>query len=112
MKYGHRECGTVDIISVVGRIDLSGVEDARETFRARLDQGQKRFLVDLSEIPRVDATGLSFLVNLLETARAVSGDVALLKPSDAVIDLLELVKLHQLFDIYADEQLALNRMEA
>ena len=111
MKYEHRERGTVDIISVVGRIDTASAAVARETFKARLDAGQKRFLVDLSEISHVDSTGLSFLVNLLKTARAQSGDVALLNPSEAVIDLLELVKLHQLFDIYSDEQLALNRME-
>lgn len=106
------ESGGVDILRLSGRIDFDAAQAMHARFEGLLRDGRSRFLLDLAAIARVDSTGLSLMVGLLKTARASGGELALLNVNPTILELLELVKLHQLFDIYQDRDLALRRLAA
>jgi len=47
----------------------------------------------------IDSTGLSVLITALKRARSLGGDVRLRAPSHQVFKVLELTRLHQVFEI-------------
>lgn len=72
--------------------------------RARLDRAIAAdpcvVVVDLAETAYADAHVLAALVEAARAADAVGGDVVLAAPRPSVAILLELTRLHTVFDIY------------
>jgi anti-sigma B factor antagonist len=67
--------------------------------------------MDLKNVDFIDSSGLSVLVSALKTMRLKNGYLALLNLSSEVKTLVELTRLHQIFDIFEEEELAIERLE-
>jgi anti-sigma B factor antagonist len=98
-----RTVGSVEIVSLDGRLDASAAPEVRRHLRSIVDVGKTRLLIDLGAVSFVDSSGLSVLVTALKLARGAGGDVAILKPTADVRALLELTRLHLVFQIFEDE---------
>ena len=73
--------------------------------------GTDRLAVDLSVVDRIDSTGLGALVTTLKAARDHGGDLALAGLSPSVRAVVELTRLHRVFDIYGDVESAAAELE-
>ena len=93
--------GTLDTLTVSGLTELtaSNAASVRDEARSRLEPGHTTLTVDLSEIEFLDSSGLGALISLHKTMCARSGHVCLLNPSDTAEQILELTRLHRLFEI-------------
>ncbi len=60
---------------------------------------QSETSIDLSKTRFIDSSGLGVLLSLNKTLRAQGGALKLLNPSSAVAQLIELTRLHRVFDI-------------
>ena len=60
---------------------------------------QNEVSVDLSKTRFIDSSGLGVLLSLNKTLRAQGGVLKLLNPSSAVAQLIELTRLHRVFEI-------------
>ncbi len=60
---------------------------------------QSEACIDLSNTHFIDSSGLGVLLSLNKTLRAQGGVLKLLNPSSAVAQLIELTRLHRVFDI-------------
>jgi anti-sigma B factor antagonist len=60
---------------------------------------QKEVSIDLSKTRIIDSSGLGVLLSLNKTLRAQGGVLKLLNPSSAVAQLIELTRLHRVFEI-------------
>jgi len=60
---------------------------------------QSEACIDLSNTRFIDSSGLGVLLSLNKTLRAQGGVLKLLSPSSAVAQLIELTRLHRVFDI-------------
>ena len=115
LKYDIRKIGEVTILDLHGRLSL-GEEVAfgpgsgivlGETIRDLTKKGQKKILLDLTELTYVDSSGVGQLVGALMTARNQGGNVKLLGPTKQVRELLKIVKLDTVFDIHEHETAAI-----
>jgi len=79
----------------------------RETVRSLLDKGSKDILLNLHEVGYVDSSGIGELVRSYTTIKTQGGQMKLVNLSQRVHDLLQLTKLHAVFDIQADEASAI-----
>ncbi|HVV00157.1 MAG TPA: STAS domain-containing protein, partial [Verrucomicrobiae bacterium] len=67
--------------------------------RSSLQDGHKNIDIDLSQTTYVDSCGLGALVALHKTACGRKGAVRLLSPQRPVQQILELTRMHRIFQI-------------
>jgi len=92
------EDGTV-VLAVKGEIDLHTVPELREQLLGQLTTGTPIVVLDMADVSFIDSTGLSVLITALKRARSLGGDVKLRTPSHQTYKVLELTRLHQVFEI-------------
>ncbi len=98
----------VTIIDLAGRITLG--ESAivlRDTVRREADKNT-RILLNLAEVNFVDSAGLGELVGCYTTMLNRRGFVRLLNVQPRLKELLKMTRLYTLFEVYDNEQAALD----
>ena len=88
-------------------LQISGVKELgaansnvfRDEARAAMTDTQKNIEIDLSETSFVDSCGLGTLIALHKTACSRKGMVRLLNPTPSVQQILELTRMHRIFEI-------------
>jgi anti-sigma B factor antagonist len=96
-----------DIVRMPLRIDAVAAESIKSELSDLLRHGSGRLLLDMSAVKFMDSTGLGVIVTALKSARAGGGKLALFALPARVRALVEVTRLHLVFDIYVDEASAL-----
>jgi anti-sigma B factor antagonist len=108
----HREDqGRVCVIRLPERLTMAHAAAHRHAIRDVIDGGQNRLVLDMGGVEFVDSSGLSVLVSALKAARSAEGDVVISGPTSEVQALIELTRLHHLFEIFADDRAAVHYLE-
>jgi anti-sigma B factor antagonist len=109
IEISQREKEGVMILDLKGSLtagDSSGV--LRDTTRKLVADGRKSVVLNLAEVDYIDSTGLGALVMFYTVLRKASGRLALLNLNRRHMELLVLTKLSTVFEIFDDEQSAVN----
>ena len=77
-----------------------------ESINEQIEEGVKRFVIDLQELQHINSSGLGVLITLLTKARKVGGEVVLANPSKYIENLLLITKLNTIFQIHSSSELA------
>ena len=108
MTVSTRQVDGVTIVDLSGRITLDeGSTLLRDTIKQLASQGQKHVLLNLGEVHYIDSSGIGELVNAFTTMRDQGGELKLLNLTRKVHDLIQITKLHTVFDIKDDEATAI-----
>lgn len=86
-------------LTLRGKVTLFSTPELRETMLATVDGAAGRISVDLSEVAFIDSSGIAILVEAWKRAQDGAKPFVLIEPSLAVIRVLELSQLDQIFDI-------------
>jgi anti-sigma B factor antagonist len=99
----------ITILELKGRITV-GQEAAtlREKTEALLKAGVKNVILNLADVDYIDSTGLGALVVSHTMFRKNGGGMKLLNLNRRNIELLVMTKLATVFELFADEQDAVN----
>lgn len=102
-----RQVGSVAVVDVTGRL-VFGEECGivREKIRELLASGQKNILLNLSEVTYADSAGLGELVASHVTVAKAGGTLKILNSQKKLDGLLELTRLHTIFEVFADQDRA------
>jgi anti-sigma B factor antagonist len=91
-------------------VDMSGQLSAgepvlllRNTVRHFIDDGSRKFLLNLGKVSYIDSSGLGELIVTYTSLRNRQGDVKLLNLTKLAKDLLQMTKLLTVFDTFDDE---------
>ena len=87
------------VISRIPEIVASNSRAFKETILATLNPSHRIIEIDLSTTTLVDSTGLGALISLDKAVRARQGVVRLMNPSRSVQTILELTRLHRVFEV-------------
>ncbi|MGA2273686.1 MAG: STAS domain-containing protein [Bryobacteraceae bacterium] len=105
----HREHEGIDILDLKGRLTL-GQEDL--DFRSELDwlvkAGRIRVALNLIDLAELDTAGLGTLLFALAKLRKAGGNLAIYDVNPSHIELLAEAKLEAVFEVFHDEQDAIN----
>lgn len=97
------------VFDVAGRLIVGLNAGAlRERITQAVAAGKQNIVVNLSGVDYIDSTGLGTLVLCFNLVQKAGGALKLLKLNRRELELLVLTKLTTVFDIYNDEQDALN----
>ena len=104
--------GSVDRVKLPGHMATVNADSARSAVCELADSARIQLVLDLSAVEFLDSSGLSVLVYALKATQKRGGIAVLLSPNDHVRSLIELTRLHQIFEIYDDLATAIARFDA
>lgn len=99
-----REKQGVVVFSVKG--EMVGGPDATkvsEKIRSFLDEGKKKFLIDMENVEWMNSSGLGILIASLTTVKNHQGQLKLLHVQKKPMELLKITKLDRVFEVFEDE---------
>lgn len=109
LEVRQRDVENILILDLQGRI-VAGPEstELRGTVSALRDQGKVNAILNLERVNYLDSTGLGTLVVAHSTFRRAGGAMKLLHVSKRMAELMILTKLSTVFEMYDEEQAAIN----
>ncbi len=83
------------------------VDELRQAVDELLESGEANFAINLAEVPTMDSSGIGLLVRILASAKQRGGSVKLVSLSPFVFKTLKLVGVLNLFEVFEDDDTAL-----
>jgi anti-sigma B factor antagonist len=109
LQYIDWDIGDVTVINFSGRITLGeGTARLREAVQETLERGRRKIVLNFSEVLYVDSSGLGTLLEVRSNVMNGGGALKLMKLKEVTRDLLHTTRLHTLFEVYPDEDAAVN----
>jgi anti-sigma B factor antagonist len=108
LEIREREKEGISILDLDGRLVVGEAGPLRDRVRARLSAGESRFILNLQKVDYIDSTGLGALVMCYTGVEKAGGSLKLLNLNRRNVELLILTKLTTVFEIFNDEQEAVN----
>jgi anti-sigma B factor antagonist len=101
--------GDLTVVNVRGPLKLGHepLEELRQMFRQLADSGQVDVVVDLSEMPLFDSTGIGVLVLGYTSMRRRGGTCKLCGLGELARKMLKTVGLLKVFEVFPDRERAL-----
>ena len=66
----------------------------------RIEEGERSFVIDLSDVAYLSSLGLGTLVSAHTKLRRVNGRLALVNPAPGVSEILKVTQLSEIFNIF------------
>ena len=98
MPEGYSIARTADAVALSGEIDIAAVQDLRAELAAFTQVGGP-VIIDLRAVSFIDSSGIEALCAARRDAEGAGGSVVLRSPSSAVVRVLEITGLDDLFRI-------------
>jgi anti-sigma B factor antagonist len=93
--------GDTLVLSEIADLSAANAGAFREQARSSLQPGHRVLDVDLSQTRFLDSSGLGALITLHKTMCGRDGRLRVIRPAPQVLQILELTRLHRVFEIVA-----------
>jgi anti-sigma B factor antagonist len=101
MQWSELTTDGVLILELSGEIDLQHSPEMRQLLQARAAQRIPALLLDFTGVKYIDSSGLATLIEYYQSSRAYDGKIIVAGLSHRVRSIFELVRLNEVFPIYA-----------
>ena len=99
MQIEERSVGDVMMLDLKGKITLGeGDELLKDKVNSLVNQGQKKIVLNLADVPYIDSAGLGEIVRTYTTVSRQGGSLKLLNLTKRITDLLSITKLLTVFE--------------
>jgi anti-sigma B factor antagonist len=113
MQIEERAVGDVVVLDLKGKITLGeGDELLKDKVNSLVNQGQKKIVLNLADVPYIDSAGLGEIVRTYTTVSRQGGSLKLLNLTKRITDLLSITKLLTVFETYDSENEAVRSFAA
>lgn len=104
MQIDERVVDGVTILDLKGKMTLGeGDELLKDKINSLLQQGHRKVVLNLEEVPYIDSAGLGEIVRTYTTISRQGGSMKLLNLTKRITDLLSITKLLTVFETYDNE---------
>ena len=109
LKIDVRKIDDVYILDIKGKILLGeGDVKLKETGDEIVNDGGRKIVFNLEDVPYMDSSGLGEMVRCYTTVKKNGGDLKLANLMEKLEDLLSITKLITVFDVYDSVEEAVN----
>jgi len=113
MQIEERAVGDVVILDLKGKITLGeGDELLKDKVNSLVNQGHRKIVLNLADVPYIDSAGLGEVVRTYTTVSRQGGSLKLLNPTKRITDLLAITKLLTVFETFDSESGAIGSFSA
>jgi len=99
LTIGTTQSSDGSLIRVVGEVDLYSSPELRKAILKAVPSAEGGLAIDLAGVTYIDSSGVATLVEGLRSAREHGTGFALVSPSPAVMQVLELARLDSVFEV-------------
>jgi len=104
MQIEERAAGDVVILDMKGKVTLGeGDELLKDKVNSLVNQGHKKIVLNLEQVPYIDSAGLGEIVRTYTTVSRQGGSLKLLNLTKRITDLLSITKLLTVFETFDSE---------
>lgn len=111
MNIEVKQQGDIQVMHCGGSLDADTVGAFKKVAYDLVGGGATRFVIDCADLTFIDSMGLGVLISLLRRVRQRNGDVKVSALSNEVKTIFEITRLHRLFDICADWNIAVRQFD-
>jgi anti-sigma B factor antagonist len=97
------------LVELSGEVDLSRSPELRQQLLEMTRQQHRRLVIDLSDVPYMDSSGVATLVEALQAQRKHGGKMVLYGLQPKVQSIFEIARLDMVFTIVEDREAALSQ---
>jgi anti-sigma B factor antagonist len=113
MQIQERAVGDVMVLDLKGKITLGeGDEMLKDKVNSLVNQGHKKVILNLADVPYIDSAGLGEIVRTYTTVSRQGGSLKLLNLTKRITDLLAITKLLTVFETFESESDAVKSFSA
>jgi anti-sigma B factor antagonist len=113
MQIEERVVGDVVVLDLKGKITLGeGDELLKDKVNSLVNQGHKKIILNLADVPYIDSAGLGEVVRTYTTVSRQGGSLKLLNLTKRITDLLSITKLLTVFETFDSENEAVRSFSA
>jgi anti-sigma B factor antagonist len=113
MQITERSVGDVMVLDIKGKITLGeGDEQLKDKVNSLVNQGHRKMVLNLAEVPYLDSAGLGEVVRAYTTVSRQGGSLKLLNLTKRITDLLSITKLLTVFETFESESDAVQSFSA
>ena len=113
MQIEERAVGDVVVLDLKGKITLGeGDELLKDKVNSLVNQGHKKIVLNLADVPYIDSAGLGEVVRTYTTVSRQGGSLKLLSLTKRITDLLSITKLLTVFETFDSENEAIRSFSA
>ena len=113
MQIEERAVGDVVVLDLKGKITLGeGDELLKDKVNSLVNQGHKKIVLSLADVPYIDSAGLGEVVRTYTTVSRQGGSLKLLNLTKRITDLLSITKLLTVFETFDSENEAVRSFSA
>jgi anti-sigma B factor antagonist len=98
----------VTILVFKGRLTVGESNRVRDKVTEVMAAGRNNIIFDLGQVDYIDSTGLGGMVICFTSLKKAGGALKLVNPNKRNVELLLLTKLHTIFEVFTEEQDAVN----
>jgi anti-sigma B factor antagonist len=103
----------VVLLDLKGKITLGeGDELLKDKVNSLVNQGHKKIILNLADVPYIDSAGLGEVVRTYTTVSRQGGSLKLLNLTKRITDLLSITKLLTVFETFDSENEAVRSFSA
>jgi anti-sigma B factor antagonist len=97
-----------DILTIIlrGDLDSTSAPEFDRQIQGHLDAGRSKIIIDCRNMGYISSLGIASLVGLQTKLRRRGGEVKLAAMFGRAMDVMRLVRLDKMFDIYGDLEFA------
>jgi len=107
LEVSAREAAGIQFVDVHGRLTIGEPSEVLNDFVQKLTQeGARKIIVNLNDIPQIDSSGISVLVKLSISLARQGGALHLVTGQGRVRDALTVTRLVEAIPTYETEELA------
>jgi len=113
MQIEERNVGDVVVLDLKGKVTLgAGDELLKDKVNSLVNQGHRKIILNLADVPYVDSAGLGEIVRTYTTVSKNGGSPKLLNLTKRITDLLAITKLLTVFETFDAESDAVRSFSA
>jgi anti-sigma B factor antagonist len=113
MQISERVLGEVMVLDLKGKITLGeGDELLKDKVNSLVNQGHRKIILNLADVPYLDSAGLGEVVRAYTTVSRQGGNLKLLNLTKRITDLLAITKLLTVFETFDSENDAVRSFSA
>ncbi|MEU5095481.1 STAS domain-containing protein [Streptomyces sp. NPDC020996] len=101
----------VALLAVKGYLDIDTATEFQHHLANQLHHGRRHFLLDLSDVPFMDSSGMNIILRVYQEARELPGSVHIISPTPAVRRILDLTGVSITVPVSESVEEALDRVD-
>lgn len=104
----HRQFGSVTVVDLRGSVDLcEGSRILRRALHDLVESGRTKIILNFLQVNFMDSAGVGELAGSYLPLKSKGGELKFLNPTKKVHAMLQITKLDKVFEVFTDEQTAI-----